>query len=270
MNGGWSGLIGLQLGGDERSRQAGAATGYRRLKWQKNAAEVSRKPELAAQGSGKVLLAPIPPAMRPLPRPMPQSTDAAPPRAERIEPRLGDRELVERLASGDHWAKEALYRRYVKAVWSTALRLTRNHNDAEDIVQDTFVEALRDLAQLQKLDALRPWLLRIAVHQAHRRFRRRALLRKLGLDRSADDAPLAALVHPGASPELCSELTRVDRALQRASAAERFAWLLRHVEGYTLDEVAESCRCSLATAKRRIANATLCVSEQLDAGSRDG
>lgn len=206
--------------------------------------------------------------MRPLPRPV-SSPDAPLPRAERIEPRLADRELVERFASGDHWAKEALYRRYVKAVWSTALRLTRNRNDAEDVVQDTFVEALRDLSQLRELDALRPWLLRIAVHQAHRRFRRRALLRRLGLDRSVEDAPLATLAHPGASPELCSELTKVDRALQAGSAGERFAWVLRYVEGYTLEEVAQSCRCSLATAKRRIASATVRVSQHLDAGGND-
>jgi RNA polymerase sigma-70 factor (ECF subfamily) len=230
---------------------------------------VSRMPALVAQRSGKLSSEQSEPAMRSLPRPSHSSAAALAPRAERIEPRLTDRELIERLASGDHWAKEALYRRYVKVVWSTALRLTRNQSDAEDIVQDTFVEALRDLPQLRQLDALRPWLLRIAVHQAHRRFRRRALLRRLGLDRSVDDVPLATLAHPGASPELCSELVKIERALERASAAERFAWVLRHVEGYTLEEVAESCRCSLATVKRRIGNATLQVHAQLG-GQGDG
>jgi len=207
--------------------------------------------------------------MRPLPRPSPPSAALPPPRAECIEPKVLDRELIERLASGDHWAKEALYRRYVKLVWSTALRLTRNASDAEDIVQDTFVEALRDLRQLRELDALRPWLLRIAVHQAHRRFRRRALLRRLGLDRSVDDAPLASLVHPGASPELCSELVKIEGALAAASPEERFAWLLRHVEGYTLEEVGSACGCSLATVKRRVASATARVRAQLGGPSDD-
>jgi RNA polymerase sigma-70 factor (ECF subfamily) len=186
--------------------------------------------------------------------------------AQRIEPAISDRELVERLAAGDQWAKEALYRRYVRLVWSTALRLVGSRADAEDVVQDTFTEALRDLPALRKFDALRPWLVQIVVHQAHRRFRRRTALRRLGLFRGTLDATLAALAVPTAPPETHAELARVDRALGRIPVAERFAWILRHVEGYSLDEVAESCRCSLATAKRRIAKANGCVERHLSDG----
>jgi RNA polymerase sigma-70 factor (ECF subfamily) len=174
---------------------------------------------------------------------------------EGIQPRAADSELIERLARGDQWAKEALYRRYVKVVWSTALRMMGNRADAQDVVQDTFVEAFRDVAALREHSALRPWLLRISVHQAHRRFRRRRLFRRLGLDRSIDDAPLDSLLHAGATPELRSELRAVERALNGASAAERFAWVLRYVEGNSLEEVAAASACSLATAKRRLASA---------------
>jgi len=172
---------------------------------------------------------------------------------EGIQPRAADSELIERLARGDQWAKEALYRRYVKQVWSTALHMLGNRADAQDVVQDTFVEAFRDVGALRAHAALKPWLLRISVHQAHRYFRRRRLLRRLGLDRSLDDAPLDSLLHPGASPELRSELRAVERALASAPAAERFAWILRHVDGHSLEEVAAASACSLATAKRRLA-----------------
>lgn len=183
----------------------------------------------------------------------PAQGPAAP--SERIEPRTSDAELIERLARGDQWAKEALYRRYVGLVWTTALHMVGNRSDAQDVVQDTFVEALRDLPALRKHAALRPWLLRICVHQAHRRFRRRKLLRRLGLDRSSDDAPLEALLHGGATAEQHLELRAVDVALHRASSAERFAWILRYVDGCTLEEVADACGCSLATAKRRLSEA---------------
>ena len=179
--------------------------------------------------------------------------------AERIEPRAPDTELVDRLARGDQWAKEALYRRYVKLVWTTALHLVENRADAQDVVQDTFVEAFRDVSALRKHTALRPWLLRICVHQAHRRFRRRKLLRRLGLDRSIDDAPLEALLHGGATAEQQLELRAVDRALHRASSGERLAWILRYVDGHTLEEVADLCGCSLATAKRRLSEAQVHV-----------
>jgi RNA polymerase sigma-70 factor (ECF subfamily) len=188
---------------------------------------------------------------------------------ERIEPRASDTELVERLARGDQWAKEALYRRYVKLVWMTALHMVGNRSDAQDVVQDTFVEALRDLPALRKHGALRPWILRICVHQAHRRFRRRKLLRRLGLDRQGDDAPLETLLHEGATAEQQLELRAVDRALRGASSGERFAWILRYVDGHTLEEVADVCGCSLATAKRRLSQAQALVREAFaDEGAR--
>ncbi len=112
-------------------------------------------------------------------------------------------------------------------VWSTRAATDGNAADAEDVVQDTFAEALRDLSLLRKPEALRPWLLQIVVHQAHRRFRRRGILRRLGLERGTPDATLAALAHPGASSDVRAELALVDRALGRISTEERFAWILR-------------------------------------------
>jgi RNA polymerase sigma-70 factor (ECF subfamily) len=189
-------------------------------------------------------------------------------RAPRIESPLSDEELVGRLVEGDRWAKEALYRRYVRMVWSTALRLSGSRAEADDIVQDTFVEALRDVSALRSVEALRPWLLRITVHQAQRRFRRRSLLRRLGFGSGDDEASLAALVDPKASAELRAELSRVDRALASVSVAERFTWILRHVEGHTLEEAAALSDCSLATAKRRLQRVNGAVTSAL--GHHDG
>jgi RNA polymerase sigma-70 factor (ECF subfamily) len=217
---------------------------------------VSRNSRLAALSCRLAEIRAI--RMKPMavsPRSAPEPTHSP----EGIQPRAADSELIERLARGDQWAKEALYRRYVKVVWSTALHMMGNRADAQDVVQDTFVEAFRDVAALREHSALRPWLLRISVHQAHRRFRRRRLFRRLGLDRSIDDAPLDSLLYPGTSPELRSELRSVERALNRASAAERFAWVLRYVEGNSLEEVAAASSCSLATAKRRLASAQALV-----------
>lgn len=189
-------------------------------------------------------------------------------KSDGIHPRAADSELIERLVRGDQWAKEALYRRYVKVVWGTALHMLGNRADAQDVVQDTFIEAFRDVATLRAHAALRPWLLRISVHQAHRRFRRRKLLRRLGLDRSVDDAALDTLLHPDASPELKSELRSVEQALGGASVAERFAWILRFVDGHSLDEIAAASDCSLATVKRRLLRAQALVQTALQEEAR--
>lgn len=105
--------------------------------------------------------------------------------------------------------------------------------------------------------------MRIAVHQVHRRFRRRRLLARLGLDRGVDDARLERVVDPSASPEVRADLARLDDALGRLPVAPRLAWVLRYVEGCELKELADQCGCSLATAKRRIAQADVALRAQL-------
>lgn len=184
-----------------------------------------------------------------------------------IVPSISDEELAGRLMAGEPWAREAFYRRYVKAVWCTALRLVGDRADADDVVQDTFVEALRDVSKLREPARMRAWLLQITVHQAHRRFRKRKLMRRLGLERSQEDGVLETLAKPGASTETRAELACIDRVLGRVSANQRFAWMLRHVEGLSLEEVAEACDCSLATAKRRIARTAQHLEAELGPGA---
>lgn len=182
------------------------------------------------------------------------AADSTPlPSGQSIVPNISDNDLAHRLMAGEPWAREAFYRRYVKAVWCTALRLVGNRSDADDVVQDTFVEALRDVHKLREPARMRAWLLQITVHQAHRRFRKRKLMKKLGIERPQEDGLLESLAKPGAPAEARAELACIDRVLGRVSATQRFAWMLRHVEGLSLEEVAQACDCSLATAKRRIA-----------------
>jgi RNA polymerase sigma-70 factor (ECF subfamily) len=93
------------------------------------------------------------------------------------------------------------------------------------------------------------------VHHVHRIFRRRKLLRALGMDRGEDDAGLARQALPSVSAETQAELGKLDAVLAQLPSKERIAWMLRHVEGYELKEVAEATDASLASVKRWIAKA---------------
>ncbi len=167
----------------------------------------------------------------------------------------GEAALVEKALAGDRAATDALFRRHAAAVLGLVTRLVGRRQDAEDIVQDAFAVAVGELPDLRDRAAFGPWLRAIAVRQAHRYFRRRKLLRAFGLDRGADDATLAALAAPGASPEARAQLRALDEALATLPHEHRIAWCLRHVEGESLEDVAAACNCSLATAKRWIAAA---------------
>ncbi|MFZ5891060.1 MAG: RNA polymerase sigma factor [Myxococcota bacterium] len=172
-----------------------------------------------------------------------------------LTPSVPDAELVRRARTGDAWAEEAIYRRYVGLILGTSRRLLADNSDAEDVAQETFAAAFAAWSQLREPDRLRHWLLQIAISKVHRRFRRRKLLRALGFDEGGYDATLDALARSDCPQEVRMELSLLSKALDKLSANDRVAWMLRHVEGLSLEEVALECGCSLAAAKRRIASA---------------
>lgn len=180
---------------------------------------------------------------------------------------LTDAELVGRAQGGDRWGREMLYRRHAGHLLEMTARLLANRAEAEEVVQDTFLTGFTQLATLREPAAVRAWLSRIAVSLVHRRFRRSRFLRLLGLDRGADDVTLEALATTEATPEQRTELALLDRVLRKMKPAWRLAWMLRRVEGLELTEVASLCACSLATAKRRIAEAEALV--QLHVGASE-
>ncbi|NLE85696.1 MAG: sigma-70 family RNA polymerase sigma factor [Myxococcales bacterium] len=174
-------------------------------------------------------------------------------------PDIADAELVERVARGDGWAEEVVYRRHAPAVIGVARRLLASQTEAEDVAQDTFVTAFEIWGQLRDPHRLKQWLIQIAVRKVHRIFRRRRLLRVLGIRSSENPDTLEQWAHPTTNAEVRAELALLDKALHGVTPAQRIAWMLRYVEGMSLDEVAFECSCSLATAKRRIAAAQAAV-----------
>ena len=171
--------------------------------------------------------------------------------------------LVAAVRAGERAAEEQLYRRHAPAVLSLATRLLRSRDEAMDVLQDTFVMAFEEIADLRDPAAFRAWLHCIAVRLVHRRFRRRKLLGLLGLDRRGEEISLESLADESASPDARIELRWLDAALLRVDERARVAWMLRNIEGLALDEVAGACDCSLATAKRRISAADAVVEAHL-------
>jgi len=177
---------------------------------------------------------------------------------------IGDPELVARALDGDRWSREVIYRRHAPSLLGMTIRLLANRDEAEEIVQDTFVTGFTQLATLREAAALRAWLGQIAVRLVHARVRRRRFLRALGLDRGADDATLAALSAPDMPADQRTDLALLDEVLAGLRAPIRIAWMLRRVEGLELTEVASMTGCSLATVKRRIAEAEAVVRKHVD------
>ncbi len=164
-------------------------------------------------------------------------------------------ELVLRVLEGDRWAAEALYKRHARDVYRVATLLLGRRSEVDDVVQDAFVQSFGKLDTLRDRGTYGGWVVRIAANLARSRLRRRGLLRRLGLDRGEEDVSFEQLAAPALSVERRAELARIHRFVQRLPADLRIAWTLRRVEGWALDEIAETVEASLATVKRRIAAA---------------
>jgi RNA polymerase sigma-70 factor, ECF subfamily len=180
---------------------------------------------------------------------------------------VADAELVERALAGDGWAEEMIYRRHVGTVASAARRLLRDPSEAADVVQETFLIAFEKLPTLGEPAALRGWLARIAVSRVHRRWRWRRI--KLW-GAAAEEESLLDVAAPGLSPAERAELALIDERLGELPVKLRVPWVLRHVVGYSLDEVATACACSLASVKRYLERAESEIAAGLAEGSATG
>jgi RNA polymerase sigma-70 factor (ECF subfamily) len=144
----------------------------------------------------------------------------------------------------------ALFRRYAPYVARIGLRILGRADEVDDLVQDVFLNVHRHLGELRDPHAVKSWLAAITVRAARRRLQKRRIVEFLGFSRSEVD--YSRVADDGASLEERSLIAAVFRELEALPAADRVAWSLRHLEGETMERVAELCGCSLSTAKRRV------------------
>jgi RNA polymerase sigma-70 factor (ECF subfamily) len=172
------------------------------------------------------------------------------------QPAPTDADLVALARGGDRRAFEALLRRYASRLFGLALRHLRNRDEAEDIVQETFVRAWQGLPAFRGGEEFRGWLFRICVNQARDRLRARRRRPTTPLE----DVPEPELgVSPGPAPdeELEQRMLeeRLDRALERLGLEHREILLLRALEELSYDEIAAVLRIPRGTVMSRLARA---------------
>jgi RNA polymerase sigma-70 factor (ECF subfamily) len=187
--------------------------------------------------------------------------------------RLRDPSLPARAEADYQWGTspdiplEALYARYAPYVAAIAMRILGRESEVEDLVQDVFATAVRGLRRRRNHAEVKRWLATVTVRRSIRRLRLLALWSWIDLD---EEPHWDRIADPDVSPDERRLVAHVYRALERLPIRERVPWVLRHVEGESLQQVAELCGCSLATVKRRIARAHARISVALQARGRLG
>ena len=177
------------------------------------------------------------------------------PRQTRSGAGPSDAALVIAARAGEAWAQEALFRRHAPRLNGLAFRVMGRDEEIDDLVQDTFIAALSALERLDAPDAFASWISGILVRQAYKKIRRRRMLARLGLGRAAAAIELDELVSSAPNPERAAEIRALYSAVESMPADLRVPLVLHRVEGLGLEDVAAMMGVSLATVKRRIAEA---------------
>jgi len=172
-----------------------------------------------------------------------------------------DRTLVARTRAGDADAYRVLVERHGRALFRLAFRMTGNPQDAEDVVQESFLRAYRQLAKFDERASFGTWLYRIAANcslDLIRSRRRRSEHQPLGESAAAEEQPDPVLSLPSRDPTperaaLSSEVRdRLSEAMNELSATERTAFVLRHFEGMRIEEVSRVLSCQPGAAKHSV------------------
>ena len=167
-----------------------------------------------------------------------------------------DLELAARCRAGDADAFEELYRQHARRLFSLVFRMTGSAEDAEDLLQEVFLQAHRKLAGFRGESTLGTWLYRLAMNHCldHLRGRRA----KMG--RATESLDVEDAFEPAAhAPIVPTAVSRVD--LERAIAAlpegYRAAFLLHDVQGFEHREVAKILGVSEGTSKSQVHKARM-------------
>jgi len=187
--------------------------------------------------------------------------------------RLPDAELASRVGSGDAKALELVMRRHNRQLYRTARSILRDDADAEDCLQEAYLQAFRSIASFRAESKLSTWLTRVVINQALEKMRKR---RKedgdLPLDNVLDlDGNLLAgnsLVKAPEQPDAAALRNEVRRVLESRidglPAAFRTVFMLRALEEMSVEETAACLGIPEATVRTRFFRARALLREALE------
>ncbi len=186
------------------------------------------------------------------------------------EPAGDELALVQAARTGDVSAFEQLMKRYDRNIFRLAHHITQQREDAEDVLQETFLKAYQNLAGFQGNSKFYTWLVRIAVNESLMKLRKRRSDRTVSLDEDVEteDGSMPREVPDwGPSPEQLYAREELNAILARTigglPATFRTVFVLRDVEGLSTEETAEALALSVPAVKSRLLRARLQLRDRL-------
>jgi len=180
-----------------------------------------------------------------------------------------DGAVVAQVLAGDRDAFRLLVERHGRALYRFGYRMLGNAHEAEELVQDTFLKAYKNLASFESRSSFATWLHRIAANQALDVLDKRKTRAPYQVSEQPDPEEQEIQVASDApGPErmlLSRELkTRMAAALEKLTHSERVAFTMRHVEGRSVEEISQVLQIRTNSAKNTIFRAVQKMRRELE------
>jgi len=176
-----------------------------------------------------------------------------------------DREIIEEYSKGNiELATNEFVRRYKNFIYLVAYRYVRNYDDAEDITQEVFIDALRKLKDFRQESSLKTWLYRITVNKAKNLLRRRNLISFISFSRPEEDNDLDFPDHTQSNKLENKELEeKFLEVLASLPEKQREVFSLRYFEDLSFNEISEMLGTSVGGLKANYFHAVRKIASEM-------
>ena len=179
----------------------------------------------------------------------------APPEAQETD----DLSLVRHAQAEDMGAYDQLVRRYQERLYATVYHMTSNHEDANDLVQETFIKAFRALKSFKGDSSFYTWIYRIAVNKTINFLKQRKNRIQMSLDdldfNVENDPDLVALISektPRRNLHLSELQEKLNGAMRKLSEHHRMVVVLHDIQGLSHEEIGTIMDCNVGTVRSRL------------------
>jgi RNA polymerase sigma-70 factor, ECF subfamily len=186
---------------------------------------------------------------------------------------IEESKLIKLAQDGEFEAFEEIVSRYEKRAFKLALRILRQNEDAEDVVQETFLNVARNIKKFRGESSFHTWLTRIVTNNALKMLRNKKGFSTVSIDASPDKDDNEPFIPPVLiadwrdTPEQIARKKEtgeiLSKALDNIDEKYKFVFLLRDVEGLSIKDTSEALEISEANVKVRLLRARLMLRERL-------
>jgi RNA polymerase sigma-70 factor (ECF subfamily) len=166
-----------------------------------------------------------------------------------------ENQIVERVLQGEREAFAAMVDAYKEAIFNLAFRMTASYQDADDLSQETFIRAYRNLRQFDPRKRFFTWLYTIGLNLIRNHLKKHRREREMSRENAARSSSEAE-IDQGAQPERdmmqAQEMSRLETCLQKLPANLREAVVLRFYQNLSFEEITTISDASLSTVKMRV------------------